>query len=180
LELTSELEALEAELQRLTTAIAAGANFDAALAAIGERERKVIRLRREIASLDETTRACRSSKEIEPQLRARLDEWRGVLRQETPCSPQIMTKLLDDKTTSRRRPTRESVSFLRIDGQPRKRWPSLLCTALVANDGYSGPLTSPAFGTAPRPPRSVSGRAAILVALAPSRSRKIAGAEWRP
>jgi hypothetical protein len=99
-ELTSELEVLEAELQRLTAAIAAGADLNALLTAMRERESRSIRLRREIARLDETTRAVQvDRKEIETQLRARLDEWRGLLRQETLWSRQIITKLLDGKIT---------------------------------------------------------------------------------
>jgi hypothetical protein len=99
-DLAFELETLEAELQRLTAAIAAGANLNALLAAMRERESRCIRLRREIARLDETTRAVQTDrKEIEAQLRARLDDWRGLLRQETLWSRQIITKLLDGKIT---------------------------------------------------------------------------------
>jgi hypothetical protein len=96
IELENELEAVEGELQRLTTAIATGASFDALLAAIGERERKRTRLRRELAMLDENARTVRIDRgEIETQLRTRLDEWRNLLRQETLWSRQIITKLLD-------------------------------------------------------------------------------------
>jgi hypothetical protein len=87
------------ELSRLT-ACASGADFEALLVAISERERTRTRLQRERDMLRETAKAPQiEPTEVRTKLMARLAEWRNLLRKETLWSRQIITKLLDGKIT---------------------------------------------------------------------------------
>jgi hypothetical protein len=66
--------------------------------ALRDRERQRARLRSELALLENADELSTFDlKRIERELRARLAEWRELLRRQTPLARQLVSKLLDGR-----------------------------------------------------------------------------------
>ena len=62
---------------------------------VKQRESERDQLRRELAVIDQAGKAAQlDPKAIERELRAKLTEWRGLLRKHTPQARQVLKKLL--------------------------------------------------------------------------------------
>jgi DNA invertase Pin-like site-specific DNA recombinase len=93
--LDKRLTTVERELSRFATAIAAGAELETLIVALKQREAERDRLRREIAALDRAGKAAQlDPKRVERELRAKLTEWRSLLRRHIPQARQVLKKLL--------------------------------------------------------------------------------------
>jgi hypothetical protein len=105
--LQAELQGLEAELSRLTAAIAGGGQLGTLVQAIQERGQRRIAIR---AELDGLNRPALDPARLRADLRARLDDWRGLLTRHIPQARQIIRKLLTSAIlftpTSKGRPRR--------------------------------------------------------------------------
>ena len=111
-ELRARLHTVNEELARLAAAIAAGGELPSLLAAAGERERQRARLEQEVDSLDGLENVAQLDvRRIEKDLRAKVKDWRGLLRRQVPVSRQIVTKLLDDRLVFTPRPENRSYEF---------------------------------------------------------------------
>ena len=90
-----QLAVIERDLERLTAAITAGGELQTLVQAIHDRETERNTLRRKIAALET---ACRASafdpQTVERQWRAKLEDWRGLLRRHVPQARQVLRKLL--------------------------------------------------------------------------------------
>ena len=96
--LEAELRRLEEEQGRLVAAIAVAGQVDALANAIKEHEQDRARLHYELAALDGLERLSTFDvRGVERDLRKRLEEWRGLLRRQTPLSRQVITRLLDGR-----------------------------------------------------------------------------------
>jgi hypothetical protein len=90
-----ELTRLEAEVGRLASAIAVGGDLSTLLAALQEREQRRGRLRTELATRQRA--ASRDGLDLHrvlEDLRGRLTDWQGLLRQETTHARQALRALL--------------------------------------------------------------------------------------
>ena len=111
-ELRVRLQTVNEELARLAAAIAGGGELPSLLAAGGERERQRARLEQEVDSLDGLEDVAQLDvRRIEKDLRAKVKDWRGLLRRQVPVSRQIVTKLLDDRLVFTPRPENRSYEF---------------------------------------------------------------------
>jgi site-specific DNA recombinase len=98
--LESDLKRVEQEQQRYAEAIASAGDVAVLVQALQVRERRRVDLRDALAALDGQRRASSFDvKRIERDLRRRLDDWRGLLRRQTPVARQILTKLIDGRLT---------------------------------------------------------------------------------
>ena len=98
-----QLATVERDLVRLTAAVTAGGELDTLVAAIKEREKAREALRLELRSLERAGRAATLDlPAVERQLRAKLDEWKAVLRKHVPQARQVLKKLLAGPWSSRR------------------------------------------------------------------------------
>ena len=97
--LVAELRQVETEQARFVAAIAAAGDVDALVVAIKERERDRDRLNQELAALDgmETLSGGFDPANVERALREKLDDWRGLLRRQTPLARQVLTQLLAER-----------------------------------------------------------------------------------
>jgi hypothetical protein len=96
--LRAELAQLDAEVGRLAAAIAGGGELPALLGALQERERRRAHLRGELARRErELMTAARGRLDAEGflgELRERLTDWQGMLRQETGRARHALRALL--------------------------------------------------------------------------------------
>ena len=93
--IVKQLATVERDLVRLTAAVTAGGELDTLVAAIKEREKAREALRLELRSLERAGRAATLDlPAVERQLRAKLDEWKAVLRKHVPQARQVLKKLL--------------------------------------------------------------------------------------
>jgi site-specific DNA recombinase len=98
----ADLQGVTGELQRLTSAIAAGGDVPTLVGAIRERETRRTRLQTQLAAMTEAlAQAAKAPADIESQLRKRLSEWRQLLGQEISWTRQIIQKLLVEKIICR-------------------------------------------------------------------------------
>jgi site-specific DNA recombinase len=96
-ELRAELARLETEVTRLATAIAAGGDLPALVAAMQARERRHAYLRAELAALERQASMRRDIGNVAHTLdvmRAALTDWQGMLRQEPPEARHTLRALL--------------------------------------------------------------------------------------
>ena len=90
-----QLAGIERDLERLTAAITAGGELQTLVQAIHDRETERNTLRRKIAALEAVGRASAFDPQtVERQLRAKLEDWRGLLRRHVPQARQVLRKLL--------------------------------------------------------------------------------------
>ncbi len=94
-QLTVDLLKVEKELENLTTAIAAGGDLPFLVEQAKERERRRTALKERLAALDAAARTgALDCGEVQEELRARLKDWRGLLRRQVAQARQILRKLL--------------------------------------------------------------------------------------
>ena len=97
--LRAEIRKVERELDRLTTALATGGDLSSVVRAIQSRERVYAGLTARLRSLgrvrDFTVAA--DAAQVERRLRARLSDWRGLLRGDVREARQILRALLQDQ-----------------------------------------------------------------------------------
>ncbi len=96
--LRTEIRTVEQELERLTTALATGGDLPSVLSAIQEREHSHADLTERLRRLDQVRDfTAGDANRVERQLRARLSDWRGLLRGEVREARQILRALLQDR-----------------------------------------------------------------------------------
>ncbi len=94
----ADLAQVEEELARLTTAIASGGDLPSLLQGIKDRERRRAHLREQLAALESCEQVSQFDfRQIEQELRARLEDWRGLLCRQVAQARQILRKLLVGK-----------------------------------------------------------------------------------
>ena len=91
-----ELTKTDTELRRLSAAAAAGGELNALLGAIREPEQRTQELRRTLATLATRTRTATSGAAIVRDVKARLEDWRGLLAQDVLVARQVVQQLLTD------------------------------------------------------------------------------------
>ena len=95
--LEAQMSGLDRELERLTAAIATGGELAALTDGLREREAAKGVLSRRIALLDaQASFSTMDPATLTTDLRARLDDWRGLLRRQTPQARQILRKLFPE------------------------------------------------------------------------------------
>ncbi|HEY7365259.1 MAG TPA: HNH endonuclease signature motif containing protein [Methylomirabilota bacterium] len=94
-----ELARLDAEVTRLTAAIAAGGPLDSLLSALQDREQRRGHLRAALAEQARRRAARRDRGDVLAALRRLLGDWRGTLRQETPEARRVLQALLAGRLT---------------------------------------------------------------------------------
>jgi hypothetical protein len=93
--LEKRLTVVERELGRLASAVAARGELETLIVTLKQRESERDQLRRELAVIDQVGKAAQlDPKAIERELRAKLADWRGLLRKHTPQARQVLKKLL--------------------------------------------------------------------------------------
>ena len=89
---------LDRELARLTAAVTAGGPLKTFVSAIKTAERQGDQIDSDLTTLEGRHALTRHDLErISDDLRARLDDWRGLLRRHVPQARQILRKLLVDR-----------------------------------------------------------------------------------
>ena len=97
-ELGKEINRIDAELQRLATAVAEGGESSTLMAEIHKREtrRDELHQRMKVFSLQEF-KALRSKPRVRRDLERRIQDWRGLLRRRATQGQQILRKLIDGR-----------------------------------------------------------------------------------
>jgi Recombinase zinc beta ribbon domain len=94
--LTQQLAETERKLRQLTAAVEAGGHLPALIAAITEREEQRAVLRVELEALGAMP-TRRDRKALERALRARLADWRSLLRAQVAEARQVLETLLEER-----------------------------------------------------------------------------------
>ena len=98
--LRETLTRLQAELGRLTEALVSGGNLPSIVAAISEREAQRSRAQQEFAALDQVEQASGFDlRRVEQDLRAKLDDWRGLLARNVAQARQALRSLVPERLT---------------------------------------------------------------------------------
>jgi hypothetical protein len=95
--LQKELKQIEAELARLTTAIAAGGTLNTLIAAIQERENSRTQVQAELALLNGVMLTPFDAERTEAELRHYLADFSGLAQRHPAQTRQIVRKLLPEK-----------------------------------------------------------------------------------
>ena len=95
---TVELRAVQAEINRLVTALAAGVAIDAISAGLKERESVKQALTAKLEHLDGRTKAAHVDREA---LRASISDWRLKLSANPTVARQVLSRLLPERITFR-------------------------------------------------------------------------------
>jgi site-specific DNA recombinase len=104
---------LETELDRLTEALASGGDLPSIVAAVKERQAQRNRVERELAELDDLTEIrSLDLQRIEQILRAKLDDWRGLLSRNVAQARQALRGLIPERLTFT--PTRDGADTLYV------------------------------------------------------------------
>ena len=91
----ADVAVLRHELTRLTTALATGAELPSVIEAIREREQRKTTLQRRVDAADGLARLPHiDRRRLEPVLRARLEDWQGLLGRQVPQARQMLRKLV--------------------------------------------------------------------------------------
>ena len=89
------LASVQGELARLTSAIAAGGDLPALIAALKARDAERDRLTLDLAAIARRASAPQLDRaQLTAKLRERLEDWRGLVRRHVPQARQILRKLL--------------------------------------------------------------------------------------
>jgi hypothetical protein len=111
-EILAEIRRLDAELSRLTAAIASGGDLPALLAALKERQAQRARCERASIELDATGRIGRGElPRLEREIRHRLADWRAMLRREVPEAREILRNLVVGRIVFKPRPEARVYEF---------------------------------------------------------------------
>ena len=143
--IVKQLATVERDLVRLTAAVTAGGELDTLVAAIKEREKAREALRLELRSLERAGRAATLDlPAVERQLRAKLDEWKAVLRKHVPQARQVLKKLLAGPLvfTAHREAGGALLRVLWADAIGRII-SGLACANMVASPAGPGPFSTP-------------------------------------
>ena len=98
--LVVDLAALDAEVDRLTTAIKRGGDLDPLLAALRESEALRAELRQQIAAIDAEPRPTTlDAREVRAKLKSYVSDYRKLLRGYVPQMQQILRRLIVGKLT---------------------------------------------------------------------------------
>jgi len=97
-ELMTRLRELEAETARLTAAVAQGGKLTSLMQALTDREQQRSDLDVQLASLDGLRNMSRFDvRRIERELRARVRDWKALLRRQTPIAREVLSKLVGEE-----------------------------------------------------------------------------------
>ena len=108
----AEIRRLDAELARLTTAIASGGQLPALLAAVKEREVERERFERLLLELDVTSRTVRTEiRRLELEIRQRLAAWQAMLRRQVPETREIVRNVVVGRIVFTPRPEARVYEF---------------------------------------------------------------------
>lgn len=111
-EILTEIRRLDAELSRLTAAIASGGDLPALLAALKERQAQRERCERALIELDARSRVGRTElPRLEREIRHRLADWRAMLRREVPEAREILRNLVVGRIVFTPRPEARVYEF---------------------------------------------------------------------
>lgn len=143
--LQKELKQIEAELARLTTAIATGGTLTTLLRAIQERENRRTQVQAELALLNGVTVTTFDAERTEEEIRSYLKDWSGLAQRHPVQTRQILRKLLPEKQRIR----------LRHDGHGRYRFTGEAAVGRLLLGGV-------ALGTYPGVPNGIRTRVAGL------------------
>jgi hypothetical protein len=113
--LQRELDILNAEVRRLTAAVAAGGDLDSLVAALRERETRRRALVTELDGLRDAATSVPSSAEIVEQLWGRLEEWRDVLDGQPEGANRLLRQLIVGRLTLYPE-VAEEMSYYRFEG----------------------------------------------------------------
>ena len=96
--LLADLRTLAEEQARYVAAIAVAGEVEALARALKDREQRRARLQQELAALDTVERLSTFDvRQVERDLRARVAEWRSLMRRQTPLARQVLSRLLDGR-----------------------------------------------------------------------------------
>ncbi len=111
-EIVAEVRRLDAELSRLTSAIASGGDLPALLAALKERQAQRERCERALVELEAAARiGQREIPRLEREIRHRLANWRMMLRREIPEAREILRNLIVGRIVFTPRPEARVYEF---------------------------------------------------------------------
>ena len=102
------LRDVDAELGRLTTALAAGADTPSVIEAIKAREAKRTTLQARLTTLSQTDRVVTlDAATVRQAVRERLTDWSGLMARHTPQARQLLRKVLHGRVMVQPTPERE-------------------------------------------------------------------------
>ena len=110
-EILAEIRRFDAELSRLTAAIASGGDLPAIIAALKERQTRREHCERALIELDATARIGRSLPHLEREIRHRLADWKAMLRREVPEAREILRNLVVGRIAFKPRPEARVYEF---------------------------------------------------------------------
>jgi len=111
-EILTEIARLDAELNRLTAAIAGGGELPTLPAALKDRHAQRERCKRALTELDATSRIGRSTlPRLEREICHRLADWRTMLRREIPEAREILRNLVVGRIVFTPRPEARVYEF---------------------------------------------------------------------
>jgi hypothetical protein len=97
--LRAELGRLEGEIARLTEAIVSGGDIASLVVALREREARCREVRAWLATVEAPAPSVGTMRDLERRLRARLQNWKGVLRRQTAEARPLLGRLLEGRLT---------------------------------------------------------------------------------
>ncbi len=95
----SDLARLAVEQQRYAQAIASAGDLAVLTAALREREQQRLRLQEELAAMERPRTQVPDATQLQRALRARLGEWKALLREHAPSARTALSKLIDGRLT---------------------------------------------------------------------------------
>ena len=94
--MSKALTKVEAEIANLTSAVASGVDVRSLVTALKAREEERDKLQKQLAHVEVAgKRAAVTPSRLREDLRARFEDWRGVLRRQPALARQVITKLID-------------------------------------------------------------------------------------
>lgn len=145
-----EARRLEDEIARLTEAVVRGGDIASLVAALREREARRHEVHARLAAVEVPAPSAGTVRDLEVRLRARLKNWKGVLRRQTPEARPLLGRLLEGRLTFTPHPDQRLYTFsgrASLGGLVTGAVPSL---AMVTPAGFE-PAISTLKGLRPGP-----------------------------
>jgi hypothetical protein len=95
----AEFRRLESEIARLTEALVSGGDLASLVAALREREARCHEVRARLAAVEAPAPRVGTMRDLERRPRARLQNWKGVLRRQTVEARPLLGRLLEGRLT---------------------------------------------------------------------------------
>jgi hypothetical protein len=109
--LRAELRRLESEIARLTEAVVSGGDIASLITALREHEARCHKVRARLAAVEAPAPSAGTVRDLERRLRARLKNWKGVLRRQTAEARPLLSRLLEGRLAFTPHPEQRLYTF---------------------------------------------------------------------